>query len=158
MRARLPGGARHDLMAGAEPISLGLQFGASALLVLLMTVVHGLGLGGISRWLHLSDDRLEKQDFNRHAILKMGAIALSLFVLHLLEIWLFAGFYMAVGAIDSLEEAIYFSASTYATLGRTEEFFPVDWRIVGSMEALIGFLLIGWSTAFIVSRVNKLRE
>ena len=44
----------------------------------------------------------------------------------------------------------------YATLGRTADYFPPDWRLIGALEALIGFLLIGWSKAFIVSKANRL--
>ena len=141
-----------------EPVALGLQLGSAAGLVVVMTLVHGLGLVGISRALNLKGERLEEHDFDFRAVLLMCSMALSLFLLHLLEIAIFAAFYLLVGAIDTLEEALYFSASTYATLGRTEEYFPTDWRLLGSIESLIGFLLIGWSTAFIVSRVDKLRR
>ena len=34
--------------------------------------------------------------------------------------------------------------------------FPVEWRLVGALEGLIGFLLIGWSTAFFVTDMNRL--
>jgi hypothetical protein len=42
-------------------------------------------------------------------------------------------------AIGSLEAALNCSASAYATLGRTADYFPADWRLVGAFEALIGF-------------------
>ena len=141
-----------------EPIAIGVQLASAAGLVVLMTVVHALGLVAISNTLNLHGERLEEQDFNMRAILLMCGMALSLFLLHMIEIAMFAGFYLLVGALNSIEEALYFSASTYATLGRTEEYFPGAWRVLGSIEALIGFLMIGWSTAFIVSRVNKLRK
>ena len=141
-----------------EAVALSLQFGSAALLVVVMTLVHGLGLATITRILRLEGERLEEHDFDLKAIGLMCGMALLLFALHLIEIIIFAVFYLAVGALDGLEEALYFSASTYATLGRTEEYFPADWRLLGSLEAIMGFLLIGWSTAFIVSRANKLRK
>jgi hypothetical protein len=142
----------------SQTVELGLQLGASALMVLLMTIVHGLGLIGISKVLNLKDDRLKELDFNFRAISLMCGMALLLFALHLLEIWIFAAFYLLVSAIETLEDALYYSAAAYATLGRTEDYFPDDWRLIGALEALIGFLLIGWSTAFIVSNTNKLRK
>jgi hypothetical protein len=57
-----------------------------------------------------------------------------------------------------LEKALYYSASAYATLGRTADYFPVTWRLIGAIEALIGFILIGWSTAFMVTTMRKLSE
>ncbi len=141
-----------------QAVAIALQLAVAAGMVLVMTVVHGLGLGAISSLLKLNDDRLKERDFNARSLLLIGCLAMLLFAVHMLEIAIFALFYMAIGALSSLEEALYFSASTYATLGRTEEFFPVAWRLLGSIESLIGFLLIGWSTAYIVSKVDKLRS
>lgn len=141
-----------------ETIALGVAFAAAAGMVILMTLVHGLGLVGIARVLRLRDERLKEHDFDVKAVVLMCGMALLLFALHIAEIWIFAAFYLAVDAMHSLEEALYYSASAYATLGRTADYFPVQWRLMGAVEALIGFLLIGWSTAFIVGHVNKLRE
>ena len=130
----------------------------SAGLMLLMTLVHTLGLFGISRALRLNDDRLREKDFGPSAVVLMGSFGMLVFALHTLEIFLFAGFYMLVGALGSFEEALYYSASAYATLGRTTDYFPEDWRLIGAIEALVGFILIGWSTAFMVSAMRKLTD
>lgn len=157
MRARLPGSARkHVVEEGVATADLAIELAASAGMMLLMTLTHGLGLVGISRMLKLRPERLEDHDFNLRAIALMCAIGLSLLALHTFEIWIFALFYLAVDAMQTLEEALYYSASAYATLGRTAEYFPDNWRLMGAVEALIGFLLIGWSTAFMVTHVNKI--
>jgi hypothetical protein len=83
-------------------------------------------------------------------------VGLLLLGLHTLEIGIFAAFYLWIDAMQTIEESLYYSAAAYATLGRTADYFPSDWRLMGAIEALIGFLLIGWSTAFIVSKVNRL--
>lgn len=142
----------------SDAVRIGIQLGASALLVLLMTIIHGAGLIGISRLLRLNADRLEERDLDYRAFLLMGAVGFLVFALHLIEIWVFAAFYLAVGAIATVEGALYYSAAAYATLGRTVDSFPFEWRLVGALEALVGFLLIGWSTAFMVSTMNKLRR
>ena len=141
-----------------EAVEIWMQLGAAALMVSVMTLIHGLGLVGVTRVYNLSDERLEKHDFDVRAILLMGAMALSLFVLHVIEIWAFALFYMAIDAIGSLEEALFYSASAYATLGYTADYFPEEWRLLAASEALAGFLMLGWSTAFLVHNINKLRE
>ena len=137
-------------------IELGLQLGVTAGFVLLMTVIHSVGLIGITRALRLKDDRLQEHDVNFRAIMLMAQMGMLVFLLHLFEIAIFALFYLFVGGVETLEEALYFSASAYATLGRTAEYFPTEWRLVGAVEALIGFILIGWSTAFVVSTMQKL--
>lgn len=144
--------------ADSATVQLGIQLAAAAAMMFVMTFVHGIGLVVISRLLNLKSDRLKEHDFDFGAVMLMCMLALSIFALHTLEIWLFAAFYLAVDALHTLEEALYYSASAYATLGRTAEYFPHDWRLLGAVEALIGFILIGWSTAFIVRHVNRLRE
>lgn len=139
-------------------IALSLQLGVTAGFVLVMTVVHSLGLIGISKALRLRDERLLEHDVNAGAIMLMAKLGLLLFSLHLLEIALFAAFYLAVGGVETVEEALYYSASAYATLGRTAEYFPQEWRLIGAVEALIGFVLIGWSSAFMVNTMRKLSE
>ena len=141
-----------------EAIEIGVQLAASAGLVLLMTIIHGLGLLGISKVLRLKKDRLEQHSLDVKALMLLGALGMSLFALHTIEIWAFAVFYLAVGAIESPSDALYYSASAYATLGRPAEFFPDSWRLIGALEALVGFVLIGWSTAFMVTTMNRLRR
>lgn len=137
-------------------IALGIQLAAAAGLMVLMTLIHTLGLVATSRMLDLRQERLRKLDFSLKSIWLTCAMGVSLLALHTVEIAVFAGFYIAVEAMTSVEEALYYSASAYATLGRTADYFPADWRLIGAVEALIGFLLIGWSTAFIVSKGDRL--
>jgi hypothetical protein len=142
----------------SETVDIAVQLGASMLLVTICTLIHGLGLVAVSRALNLDEDRLKEHDFDISALMLMCGMALCLFLLHMLEIAVFAAFYLIVGALDSLEEALHFSASTYATLGQTADYFPEDWALTGAIEGLIGFLLIGWSTAFIVRNVTPLQN
>ena len=139
-------------------IALGVQLGAAAGLVLVMTVIHSVGLISISHMLRLNDARLKDHEMNARAIVLMAQLGLTIFVLHLIEIALFGLFYLAVGGVETLEEALHYSASSYATLGDTSEYFPREWRLIGAIEALIGFILIGWSTAFMVNTLTKLSE
>ena len=131
----------------SHAVELAAQLGASALLVVICTMIHGGGLAGITRLLDLRDERLKEHDYDFRAVMLTCAMTLSLFVLHMIEIAAFALFYLAVGAMHTLQDALHYSASTYATLGRMAEYFPKDWSLMGAIEALIGFLLIGWSTA-----------
>lgn len=124
--------------------------------MLVMTVTHALGLTGISKLLNLRKEHLKEMSFSFKSIALMSGMGLLLLVLHALEIGVFAGFYLLIDAMQTLEEALYYSASAYATLGRTADYFPPDWRLMGALEALIGFLLISWSTAFMVSKASRL--
>ena len=136
--------------------ALGIQLAVIAGFVLLMVIVHSAGLVGISRILRLHDERNIPNKFGLRAAFLMGSYGLLLFLLHFLEIFVFAAFYRAVGAMRSMEQALYYSASCYATLGAAAAGFSEKWRLVGALEALIGFILIGWSTAFMVRTLRRI--
>ena len=137
-------------------VDLSVQLLVIVAFILLMVVVHSAGLVGISRALHLHDERSIPNEFGLRAAALMGTYGLLLFLLHFLEIYLFAIFYRYVGALKSMEAALYYSASCYATLGTAAANFAEEWRLVGALEALIGFVLIGWSTAFMVRTLRKI--
>ena len=141
-----------DVDAG---ISLGMQLSASALLLVLMIVIHAAGIIGATKLLRLEDRRLTSHRVDVKAFGLLISIALCLFALHCIEILVFAIFYIAVGALNGLEEALYFSASAYATLGHPDLDFPDDWRLLGAIEGLVGFVLIGWTTAVFIADMNK---
>ena len=137
-------------------ISLGLQLFWGLLLLVLIVSVQGAGIVAATKLLRLEDRKLRAHRVDVKAFGILIAIALVLFALHLLEILIFAAFYMVVGAINEFEPALFFSISAFTTLGHPEMQFPADWRIVGALEGLVGFLLIGWSTAVFVTDMSKL--
>lgn len=137
-------------------MQLGTQILAAYALVILMTLVHALGVVLVTKLLKLEDSTLRAHRLDFGAFGLLISMALGLFALHTLEIGLFALFYLGVGAIHDLEQALYFSTSAYATLGHPDVDFPARWRLVGAVEGLAGFLLIGWSTAVFVTDMNKL--
>ena len=138
---------------------LWVQLIVSAGFVVLMVSVHGLGLLGISRLLPINPERLERRRLTLLSLGLIAAIGLLLFVLHIVEIGIFAFFFMwADPHINTLDDALYYSASAYATLGTTDATIPAQWRLIGAFEALIGFVLIGWSTAFVARIMSRLRD
>lgn len=132
------------------------QLAASVGLVCLMALVHAAGVIGVTRGFGLDERKLRAHRVDLRALGLLVGVALSLFSLHIIEIGLFAAFYMAVGAIDHIEAALFFSASAYTTLGQPDIAFPPQWRIVGALEGLVGFLMIGWSTGVFIADMNKL--
>ena len=137
-------------------MQLGTQLLFAFLLILLMVLVHGVGVVLVTRLLRLEDSALRAHRLDYRAFGILTTMALSLFVLHAVEITLFGLFYLGAGALRTFEEALYFSASSYATLGHPDIPFPLQWRLLGAIEGLAGFLLIGWSTAVFVTDMNKL--
>jgi ion channel len=135
-------------------VQLALALGMAAV----CSLIHAGGLTGISRLFNLEDDELERKTFGFRTAWLVPVIALSLFLIHLVEIALFGALYLALGAAGTIENALYLSISTYTTAGNGVDRMGEAWRLLGGTEALAGFLLIGWSTAYLVQKLNKLRE
>jgi hypothetical protein len=141
----------------APALSSSIQLGAALAMVALCALVHAAGLSGISRLFHLEDAELKARK-TAGTLGLVVVIALALFVLHLAEIGLFAALYAGVAAAPDFADALYYSASAYTTAGNGIEDLGKGWRLLGATEALAGFLLIGWSVAYLVARLRRLRE
>ena len=84
-------------------------------------------------------------------------LAAWIVLLHLVEIAVWASFYVWREAMPDAQSAFYFSAVTYTTTGYGDLVLPQEWRLLGAIEALTGILMCGWSTGFffaIVSRIH----
>ena len=76
--------------------------------------------------------------------------------LHLIEITVWALFYLWQDALPEFQSALYFSAVTYTTTGYGDLVLPKEWQLVGAVEALTGILMCGWSTAFFFAIVSRM--
>jgi len=92
---------------------------------------------------------------------RLGAVivfvVLGLLGIHTIEIWLYALAYLIVGALPSFEEALYFSTTSFTTIGYGDIVLDRRWRLFGAIEGANGLLLFGWSTAFMLSIIQRLR-
>jgi hypothetical protein len=83
-------------------------------------------------------------------------VVLGIFVVHTVEIWLYAIVFLGIGAIGNFEAALYFSTVTFASLGYGDIVLSPDWRLFGAIEAANGLILLAWSTAFLLSLMSRL--
>lgn len=139
-------------------LTLWLQLLIATVMVPVLALVHGLGLMGLSHIFNLTDEALLEQRLSPKSMLLVAAVATGLFALHAAEIGAMAALFHAGGAAPSTETGLILSASHYTTTGSGPEVLPADWRIVGHAESLLGLLLIGWSTAFLVRKIERLSE
>ena len=79
-----------------------------------------------------------------------------LLLLHLVEAGSWALFYRMSGSFADLETAIYFSMTSYTTVGYGDVVLPAPWRLLGPIEAAVGILMFGWSTAIIVAAITRI--
>ena len=138
-----------------------IQLALSTAMVLLTVAWHGAGLALLAR--AVSGERHEERSHHLAPLSARGIgftllTVLALFALHGLEIWAYALLYVAIGAQPHFEAALYFSTISYAAIGYGDSEIAYSWRLLGAIEGINGVLLLGWSTAFFVNLLTRLRR
>lgn len=124
-------------------------------MVITTVLVHLFGLAILMRVL-----RSHSRIFRKLTIMPLTlllAATLGIIAIHTLEIWLYALMYLQLGALSHFEQALYFSTVTYATIGYGDVVMPHEWRILGAIEGAAGIIMLGWSTAFLISLLTQLK-
>ena len=80
------------------------------------------------------------------AILTMG---------HLCQVTIWAIRYYTWGELGGFFNSFYFSLASFTTVGANELALSPAHRVVGAVEAAIGMLMFGWSTALLVEVINR---
>ncbi len=138
-------------------VTLAHQLVVATLIVGITVIVHLAGLAillALLRRYRRASRRLLVILLNGGAIL---VAAFGLFALHSVEIWIWAGIYQWLGAFVDFEHALYFSTSTYVTIGYGDVILPPGLRILGAIEGASGIILIGWSMAFFFAIVDRMK-
>ncbi len=104
----------------------------------------------MTRFVGRVTDRV-RLDGRRSRIVAMVIIVLGTLAVLTVEVWLWAVAHYAIGSFPDFETALYFSIVSFSTLGYGDVIPPQEWRIVAALEGINGFLLIGWSTAYLIA-------
>lgn len=125
------------------------------LLISATVFIHTVGLIGLSRWTSWTVGwlRLHRHEFGK--TVAMMSIVLGLFFLHTVEIWLWATAFVAMKVIAEFDNALYFSIATFSTLGSDDIMPAKAWRIFATLEGIDGFILIGWSIAYLIAASTR---
>jgi hypothetical protein len=129
-------------------------------MIALCVIIHGIGLFTLRRLMHgeRAQERIDRMEpLSLRGTLFTLFVVFALIFIHFVEIWLFALLYDVVGALHRFQDALYVSTSSYATLG-TSTMISQQWRMVSAIEGLLGFILIGWSTAFFFRVLERLER
>ena len=119
-------------------------------LISLTVVIHTFGLMAVTRVMGILTDVLRLRGRRSHVVAMIAAV-IGIFGVLTVEIWLWAACYLALGIAAEFETALYFSTATFATVGYGDIVAGEDWRLLTALEGINGFLLIGWSTAYLVA-------
>jgi len=125
------------------------------LLIAITVAIHGAVMG----WLLWQLERGGKRPFTLwHAYAVLTKVAIWSVLAHLVEIAVWALVFYWAEVQRSIDLSIYFSAVTYATIGYGDVVPPESWRVLASMEGLVGILMCAWSGGFIFALVSRLHQ
>jgi len=129
----------------------------ATLMVGLTVIIHFVGLLGLMWVLRTRGHRFRAHE----SAIGQGAaivfVVLGLVVILTIEIWLYGVVYLTLGALPDFESALYFSTTSFTTIGYGDVVLDKSWRLFGAVEGANGLLLFGWSTAFLIAVTARMR-
>jgi voltage-gated potassium channel len=131
------------------------QLGAAFLLV---TITLWLQCGGIAvliTWVrrNVTGD-IHKFGPFRSAVL-IVRVTTAVITLHSSQVLVWAGCYRWL-CLPSWESALYFSATSYSTVGYGDIVLPAQWRMLGPVESILGVLMCGLSVSLLFAIATRL--
>src|SRR6266481_9726423 len=124
------------------------EIGTTVLLVILTLWLQTDGLAALIFWVR----RAVAGDLHRLGQFRSNALVVQLtatvIVLHGVLILFWAGCDRWL-CLPSWESALYFSASSYSTVGYGDVVLPAHWRMLGPPESIIGVLMCGISVSLL---------
>ena len=130
------------------------QAGAAVLLVLVTLVLQCGGAAALIIWIRSIPRETQEVRVFRCAALVMQT-TVAVIILHGFVILLWASCYRWL-CLPSWESALYFSASSYATVGYGDVVLPSKWRLLGPLESMVGMLMSGVSIGLLFAAVTHL--
>ena len=129
----------------------------ASVMVSTTVVFHFWGLIGLTWLLRGSSAHLRPHKNRRRQASLILLVVFGIFALHTVEIWLYAALFNSLGEAGDFEAALYFATITFVSLGSGDVLLSDHWRLVGAIEAANGVILLGWSTAFLISVTSRLK-
>jgi len=123
---------------------------AGSALVAVSVLIHTGGLiliAAVAPWVA---QRLGLHNHDVGRTLVMTATVLGILATLTLEVWSWALLYTGLGATDNFSDSLFLSTAMFSTIGYGEISFNSSWRLLTALEGITGFLMIGWSTAYLV--------
>ncbi|MCB1857539.1 MAG: two pore domain potassium channel family protein [Gammaproteobacteria bacterium] len=125
-----------------------LLFGLSTMVLclLLQSLLFGLALRYYSR-----NDYLVNNPSFWSSLAVIKGVMLLLVIGNLFQVAIWASLFLLLGEFQTFEEAFYHSAVNFATLGYGDIVMSASHKLLGPLEAVNGVLMIGVSTAALMS-------
>ena len=128
----------------------------SAVVIAATTFVHGVFVAAAAAIFRAAKGHAEGVVRFFRDSLVLVALGLWMMFAPTVEIVMWAWVYLRYALFDNWETALYFSASSYTTLGFGDVLLPEGWRLLAGATAANGLLLFGLSAAFLFDAAGQL--
>ena len=142
-----------------EPLyvtSLEEVFWGGVLVAITMTL-HGIGMLSILRVNLFLKLRFAGKPGFASGLLMLISASWMIMLVHLIEVIVWASFFLWKGAFPNRSIAYYFSLNEYTTVGSNYN-LPLHWRLLEGMIATAGLLTFAWSTGILFTLAQEFQE
>ncbi len=139
-------------------MDLFIQLVIGSAMIALTVMIHAIALDFIIKHAGIAEKLLRRVAGPVWRPLMAGVVVVSAFAAHIVQIWCWAFLYYGLHALplNGFAETLYFATVTYTTLGYGDITLEPAYRMLSAIEGANGFLLFGWTTAFIFEVINQL--
>lgn len=124
-------------------------------LIAVTMVIHGAGMIATLFACHA----LKKEGSG--SFLRGGAVLVlaswMIVLVHLVELLVWAAFFLWQGAMPNASTAYYFSLMQYTTVGSSLN-LPLRWRLLDGMLAIAGLMTFAWSTGVLFTLAQEVQS
>lgn len=127
--------------------------------VIIVTIaVQALVIGMVETFFAKMMPWLRKPPRTFKLIVALITVVLIVMIGVTLCVWIWGLVFLSIGAMQSLEEAIYFATVSFTTLGFGDIVLGPKWRLLSALTAANGLIIFGLSTAFLMEFMLELRS
>jgi len=112
----------------------------------------------MAEWLLRRREYLEQKGARMRYASLLVLLFLGIMLLHVTETSMWAVFYYSRALFKDFETSLYFSLTSYTTIGYGDVLLPQRWRLLGAIEGVTGVLFCGISTAFIFAVMTAMLQ
>jgi hypothetical protein len=131
-----------------------IRFFHASLLILLTTAIHGATTTALASLTDRFANRLRAGKLLGFRSIFVPLLVLAMLMVSLFEACIWAWYYWVTGQLTSFMESVYFSLITMTTVGYGDVTLGGSGRVTSGMQAALGIVLFGWTTAIIFMAVQ----
>jgi hypothetical protein len=132
-----------------KQLLLALGLSSATVLIHILGIVY-LVLPLVGQWHKKAESRTSSVP-----VMALSRLVCGLLMLHIIEVAVWAIAFALLSVLPDFETSLYFSLTSYTTVGYGDVFLSREWRLLGPIEAVVGVLMLGLSTSFFVATLQR---